>query len=208
VLNPNVGVQPVVAFEPLPDPVLTVEGSESEGSSGFSLSPSKFPAGLNHGVFIGFHGLFDEGGIANDENPMVFANPSTGHYFDFISNDLPNIGHLDEMLSTTNSLFVADISSTGELFGPSGVGAGKIYQIEAIAASTAAVSIGAHSLTGAGTRVHQGMGDLSSTKSKATAPATSTVHRRVSNFIHEIDAARSHRHRKGEKGVRIGRFGT
>jgi hypothetical protein len=61
VLNPNVGVQPVVDFEPLPDPVLTAEGSESEGPSGFSLSPSGFPAGLNHGVFLGFHGCSTKG---------------------------------------------------------------------------------------------------------------------------------------------------
>ena len=84
VVNPGVGVQPLVAFEPLADPVLTAEGSESEGSSGFALSPPEFPAGLNHGVFIGFHGLFNEGGTANDENPLIFADPSTGQYFDFV----------------------------------------------------------------------------------------------------------------------------
>jgi hypothetical protein len=195
VLNPNVGVQPVMAFEPLPDPVLTVEGSESEGSSGFALSPSQFPAGLNHGVFIGFHGLFDQGGIANDENPMIFADPSTGHYFDFISNNLPNIGHLDEILSTKNSLFVADISSTGELFGQSGVGAGVIYQIEVVASPKAAVSMAAHSLTAAAAQVHQRMGDRSWTESKSAAPVTSTFHRRVSNLIHAIDAPRSQRHK-------------
>ena len=39
VVNPGVGVQPLIAFEPLPDSVLTAEGSESEGSSGFALSP-------------------------------------------------------------------------------------------------------------------------------------------------------------------------
>jgi len=132
VVNPNVGIQPIIAFEPLPDPVLTTEGSESEGASGFALSPPMFPAGLNHGVFIGFHGLFSEGGITNDENPMVFAVPSAGHYFDFISNDLPNIGHLDEALSSSDSLFVADISSTGDVFGANGPGQGVIYQIKAI----------------------------------------------------------------------------
>ena len=98
VVNPTIGIQPTIAFEPLADPVLTTEGSESEGSSGFALSPPDFPAGLDHGVFIGFHGLFSQGGTANDENPMLFADPSTGHYFDFISNNLPNIGHLDEAL--------------------------------------------------------------------------------------------------------------
>src|SRR5262249_51941286 len=53
VVNPTVGVQPIVAFEPLPDPVLTTEGSESEGPSGFALSPAQFPPGLNHGAIIG-----------------------------------------------------------------------------------------------------------------------------------------------------------
>ena len=122
VVNPGVGVQPLIAFEPLPDSVLTAEGSESEGSSGFALSPSNFPAGLNQGVFIGFHGLFNEGGTANDENPLVFANPSTGHYFDFVSNNEPNIGHIDEALSTSNSLFLADLTSGGDTGSGSGQG--------------------------------------------------------------------------------------
>ena len=129
VVEPTYGIQPTIAFEPLPDPVLTAEGSESEGSSGFALSPPDFPAGLNHGVFIGFHGLFSQGGTANDENPMLFADPSTGHYFDFISNDLANIGHLDEALSTADSLFVADFTSGGDT--GNGVGQGVIYQIKA-----------------------------------------------------------------------------
>jgi glucose/arabinose dehydrogenase len=132
VVNPSGGIQPVVAFEPLPDPVLTVEGSESEGPSGFALSPPMFPDGLNQGVFLGFHGLFDQGGTANDENPFVFANPATGHYFDFISNNEPSIGHIDEALSTRDSLFIADISKTGELFGATGPHQGAIYQIKAI----------------------------------------------------------------------------
>jgi len=132
VVDPTYGVQPLIAFEPLPDPILTVEGSESEGSSGFALSPPDFPTGLNHGVFVGFHGLFVQGGTVNDENPFIFADPSTGHYFDFISNDLANIGHLDEALSTSDSLFVADLSMTGAVSGSSGPGQGFIYQIQAI----------------------------------------------------------------------------
>ena len=130
VVNPGVGVQPLVAFEPLADPVLTAEGSESEGPSGFALSPSQFPAGLNHGVFIGFHGVFEQGGTANDENPLVFADPSTGHYFDFVSNNEAGVGHFDEALSTSDSLFLADISPGGSM--ESAAGQGAIYQIEAI----------------------------------------------------------------------------
>src|SRR5262249_24853022 len=124
VVRPDYGVQPLIAFEPLTDPVLTQEGSESEGSSGFALSPPMFPAGLNQVVFIGFPGLFNVGGTANDENPFISAEPSTGQYFDFISNDQAKIGHLDEALSTTNSLFIADISSTGDIFGTDGPGHG------------------------------------------------------------------------------------
>jgi glucose/arabinose dehydrogenase len=130
VVNSGVGVQPLVAFEPLPDPVLTAEGSESEGPSGFALSPSGFPAGLNHGAFIGFHGVFNAGGTANDENPLVFANPSTGHYFDFVSNNESGIGHIDDILSTPDSLYLADIASGGNM--GSGAGQGVIYQIKAI----------------------------------------------------------------------------
>ncbi|WZO99616.1 hypothetical protein EP7_001223 [Isosphaeraceae bacterium EP7] len=132
VVNPTFGVQPVIAFQPIPDAAGTPAGSQSEGASGFALSPSGFPVGLNQGVFIGFHGKFNQGGTDNEENPLVFANPITGHYFDFISNDLTNIGHLDELFSTSDSLFVADLSSSGDLFSPTGVGDGKIYQIKAI----------------------------------------------------------------------------
>src|SRR5262249_14624354 len=69
----------------------------------------------------------------NDENPLVFADPNRAdgpQYFDFVSNNLPNIGHLDEALSTADSLFLADISSTGDIFGSSGPGQGVIYQVQ------------------------------------------------------------------------------
>ena len=148
VVNPGRSRQPLVAFEPLADPVLTQEGSESEGPSGFALSPTQFPAGLNQGVFIGFHGLFNEGGTTNDENPLVFADLRTGHYFDFISNNEPNIGHLDEALSTSDSLFLADLSSTGDVFGSGGPGQGMIYQIKAISQQPQVVPIGKHDRRG------------------------------------------------------------
>ena len=139
VVNPSVGTQPLIAFEPLPDSSLPADGSRSQGSSGFALSPPDFPAGLNQGAFIGFHGDFIKtGGTANDKNPVIFADPSTGHYFDFVSNDLANIGHIDEMLSTSDSLFLADISSGGGMAGGSmtaGPGQGIIYQIQVINSS-------------------------------------------------------------------------
>ena len=78
VVNPGVGVQPLIAFEPLPDSNLAPLGSRSQGASGFALSPPQFPAGLNTGVFIGFHGDFDTGGIANDQEPTGLRRPEHG----------------------------------------------------------------------------------------------------------------------------------
>ena len=130
VVNPGVGVQPLIPFEPLPDSNLGQLGSRSQGASGFALAPSGFPAGLNNGVFIGFHGEYDSGGIANTKNPLVYANPSTGQYFDFVSNDEAGVGHFDGAVSTSNSLFLSDISPGGNM--ESGAGQGAIYQIEAI----------------------------------------------------------------------------
>src|SRR5262249_26102886 len=114
-VNPSGGVTPLAAFEPLVDPLLPTTGSESEGASGFAPSPIDFPVGLQDGVFIGFHGVFNAAGTANEENPLLFADPSTGNYFDFISNDLPNIGHFDGAISTTDSLFLSDMSPIGSV---------------------------------------------------------------------------------------------
>jgi glucose/arabinose dehydrogenase len=120
---------PVVAFQPWTDPYT---GSESEGPSEIAFAPAGFPAGLNNGIFTGFHGRFDLGGLANEENPLVFWNRTTRNYFDFIGNNEPNIGHLDGLLSTRNSLFLADLSSNGDLFSSQGTGAGVIYEIQAV----------------------------------------------------------------------------
>jgi glucose/arabinose dehydrogenase len=121
------GVQPLVTFQPLPDPVT---GSESEGPNDITFAPPGFPSGLNSGIFIGFHGRFDLGGIANEENPLVYVDLTTKSYFQFIGNDEPNIGHLDGLSSTADSLFLADLTSTGNT--GSGGGTGVIYQVKSL----------------------------------------------------------------------------
>jgi hypothetical protein len=131
VVNPGGRVAPLIAFQPLEDPRLPATGSESEGASGFAIAPPMFPKALSGGVFVGFHGIFDAGGRANEENPVIFANPNTGKYFDFISNDEPNIGHIDGATSTADSLFLSDIASTGHVFESPGPGTGVIYQVKA-----------------------------------------------------------------------------
>ena len=57
-------------------------------------------------------------------------NLETLEYFHIISNDLPEVGHLDGLLSTENSLFIADISPSGG-FGNATKDTGKIYKVAA-----------------------------------------------------------------------------
>ena len=107
-------------------------GSESEGPAEIAMAPAGFPEGLNSGVFVGFHGKFNQGGIANEENPLVYYDFASGTYFHFVGNNERNIGHLDGLLSAGDSLFVADLSSTGSIFSAADAGKGVIYQIRAI----------------------------------------------------------------------------
>jgi glucose/arabinose dehydrogenase len=115
------GVQPLVTFQPIPMP----NGSESEGASGIAFAPSGFPSGLNNGVFIGFHGQFSLGGASNEENAVVFYDLATGQYFHFIENR--QLGHPNTLLTTSDSLFVADLSTNGPL---SAGNTGAIYRIK------------------------------------------------------------------------------
>jgi len=116
-------LQPLVAFQPIPDPIT---GVESEGPVEIAFAPPGFPSELHGGIFVGFHGRFDLAGVANEENPVVFADPTSGAYFHFIGNDEPALGHPNGLLATDDALYVADFSTTGT-FGAADFGA--IYRI-------------------------------------------------------------------------------
>ncbi len=121
------GVQPVIAFQPVPDPQT---GRRSEGPNDITFAPPGFPDGLNTGIFLGFHGIFNQGGLANDQNAVVYADPETGGYFHFIHGQQEGIGHPDGLLATRNTLFVADMTTGGNM--NDGAGQGVIYQIKAL----------------------------------------------------------------------------
>ena len=123
------GVPPLINFEPQPDPF---SFNESEGANDITFAPPGFPDGVNTGVFIGFHGQFNYGGANNEENPVVYADPVTKQYFHFILGQQPGVGHLDGLLATADSLFVADLTTNGDLFASSAIGAGTIYQIKSL----------------------------------------------------------------------------
>jgi len=125
-------VQPLVAFLPLPcascsdpgDP--NPDGAESEGPSGIVFAPPLFPAYVNNGVFVGFHGKFSSPPSGNEENPLVFWDAGTGKYFHFIESF--QLGHGDQLLATEDALFIADMASDGSV--DTNGGTGVIYQIK------------------------------------------------------------------------------
>ena len=121
-------IQPLVAFTPIPDPAT---GAEGEGPSEIAFAPPGFPPGLNDGMFIGMHGKFNLGGVANEENPLVYVDLTDNSYFHIISNTEAGVGHLDGLLATDDRLYVADISPGGSLSGVD-IGTGVIYQIRSI----------------------------------------------------------------------------
>ena len=75
------------------------------------------------------HGRFASGGLANEENPLVFVDANLSSYLHLISNQEPNVGHLDGVLSTADSLYIADVSISGGL-GSGQARSGAIYQIK------------------------------------------------------------------------------
>ena len=102
----------------------------NQGASQIAFSPSTFPEALDNGVFVGFHGRFVSGGTANDENPLLFYDFDTGQFFHFIKGQTAGIGHLDGLLRTGDSLFVADISAGGHFLSNPAPTDGVIYQIQ------------------------------------------------------------------------------
>ena len=110
------GIDPLIAFQPLPAP----NGSETEGPVEIAFAPAMFPAGLHDGIFVGFHGKGSVG-LDNEENAFVFVDLTDKSYFHFINNDEPDVGPLDGVLSTNDSLFISDFRGGGD---------GRIYQIK------------------------------------------------------------------------------
>lgn len=120
-INPNPAVtNPLLTFRPI--------GTErSEGAVEIAFAPASFGANFLGGVFTAFYGENQLGGLANNENPLVFANPNTGEYYHFFENQ--QFGSPVGLLSTPDALYLADMTSTGNLFGLKSETDGVIYRI-------------------------------------------------------------------------------
>jgi glucose/arabinose dehydrogenase len=119
--------QPLVAFQPIPDPLT---GAESEGPVELAFVSPGFPLALQNGLFVAFHGEFNQRGTGNGENPLVYVDLATLEYFHFVPNTDPNVGHANGLLATDDSLFVVDLGATTSLFGNSV--SGTIHQIQSL----------------------------------------------------------------------------
>lgn len=117
------GIPPVAAFLPL-SPT-----ERSEGAVELAFAPQQFPQGVNNGVFVGFYGDGTLAGPANQENAVVYYDFGRDEYLHFIGVNQPGMGHPDGLLATADSLFIADLSSTGQL---TSAGTGVIYQVTAL----------------------------------------------------------------------------
>lgn len=150
------GDNPLVAFQPIGDPMT---GSEAEGASEIAFAPDTFRSILGHGVFVGFHGRFNSGGLDNEENPLVFYSIDDDEYFHFIENDQAGVGHLNGLLATSDRLYVADLSIAGPVtFG--GQGQGAIYVIQVVPEPSALV------LTALGLTISLGLAARSRSRSR------------------------------------------
>jgi glucose/arabinose dehydrogenase len=135
------GIPPEVAFLPS-----AIGGSEIAGAAKLTLAPPGFPGGLNTGLFVGFHGLTASGGPNNDENPVAYVDLATNTFFPFIAGSQEGVGHLDGLLATQDSLFLADLSTNGDLFHTAQGGA--IYEIQALPATSFQVAAPASVVAG------------------------------------------------------------
>jgi glucose/arabinose dehydrogenase len=121
------GTSPLVTFQPIPMP----NGSESEGVNEIAFVPPSFPVALRGGIIAGFHGRFNIGGLANEENPVVFVDVGTGARFEIIGNHESAVGHLDGFLSTNDTLYISEMSPSGAL-DSTGPNTGRIYAIRSL----------------------------------------------------------------------------
>lgn len=127
-VGPTAGVTaPLAVFRP-------IAGEKSEGAVEVAFAPASFPGEFAGGLFVPFSGKFNQGRENNDENPLVFVDPTTASSFHFIANQ--TMGHPNGVLATADALYLSDLNYTGAFFGTvDGVPAdqgGVIYRIVAV----------------------------------------------------------------------------
>ena len=98
-------IGPEVAYRPIAGPG---GASEAEGVASVAVVPAGFPDELQ-GVVAGFHGQYDDIGLANEENPLLLTMSVTGETIELFANADPVIGHIDGLTSTDTTLYATDL---------------------------------------------------------------------------------------------------
>ena len=144
--DPN-ATPPLVAFLPVADTHGVLQYSEGLSAMAF-VPPGSFPfVGALGGEIVSFHGVKDASGAANYDNALRYYDCASGVYKPIVDNGTAGMGHLDSVLVSGDSIFLADFASNGLVDQAGGNNTGAIYEFtitpEASAGSLAAVGLGA-----------------------------------------------------------------
>jgi len=102
----------------------------AEGLSGMSyVAPGSFPfVGALGGEIITFHGVKDASGAANYDDAVLYYDFSSGVYIPIVDAGTAGIGHIDSVLVSGDSIFLADFASNGLVDQAGGDNTGAIYE--------------------------------------------------------------------------------
>jgi glucose/arabinose dehydrogenase len=119
---------PLAAFLPVVDTNGVLQSSE--GLSGMSyVAPGSFPfVGALGGEIITFHGVKDASGVANYDNALLYYDFSSGVYTPIVDAGTSGIGHIDSVLVSGDSIFLADFATNGLVDQAGGSNTGAIYE--------------------------------------------------------------------------------
>jgi glucose/arabinose dehydrogenase len=129
-INPQPGVSnPLVAFIPVSDSHGVLQYSEGLSGLDFVAPPCAMPfVGGQGGVFVGFHGVKNGTGSGNTQNAFLYYDFASGRYYPIVDGGTNGVGHLNTVLVSGNSLFLADFATAGIVDGPGGQNSGAIYE--------------------------------------------------------------------------------
>lgn len=130
-VNGNPGaVNPLVSFLPVTNSQNVLQ--YGEGLAGMAyVPPGSLPfAGPLGGEVAGFHGVKNASGAANTHDAVLYYDFSSGIYTAIVDSGTAGVGHLDSVLVSGRSLFLADFSSNGVVNGTAGAQTGAIYEFD------------------------------------------------------------------------------
>jgi glucose/arabinose dehydrogenase len=119
---------PLAAFIPVVDSNGDWQYSEGVSAIGYVAPLAMSFVGAQGGEFLGFHGAKNGTGAANDDNAFLYYDFASGKYYPLVDAGTAGVGHLDSILVSGNTLFIADMATAGVVDGVGGGQSGAIYE--------------------------------------------------------------------------------